>query len=133
MSQISQIIFGEKKTVTWRNFSCLYRISTIYGVLLKFMPFFFQIYVEKNLCEENLCGEKMTNLRSEFPNTLHIHTISSRNSWMMLIPNINSNFKSLLISNICPNSKFWLHVDPTPGTQLFSFPQIRTQSNWCKF
>ena len=50
----------------WRNFSFLYRIWTIYGVLSKFMPFWFQIYVEKNLCGENLCGEKMTNMRSDW-------------------------------------------------------------------
>ena len=28
------------------------------------MPFLFQIYVEKNLPGENLCGEKMTNMSS---------------------------------------------------------------------
>ena len=33
----------------WRNFSFLYRIWTIYGVLSKFMPFLFRIYVKKNL------------------------------------------------------------------------------------
>ena len=29
------------------------------------MPFLFQIFVEKNLRGENLCGEKMTNMRSD--------------------------------------------------------------------
>ena len=29
-----------------------------------YMPFLFQICVEKNLCGENLCGQKMTNMRS---------------------------------------------------------------------
>ena len=48
------------KTVMWRNFSFLYRIWTIYGALSKFITLLFQIYVEKNLC-----GEKMTNMRSE--------------------------------------------------------------------
>ena len=34
--------------------------------LSKFMPFLFKIYVEKNLRGENLCGEKMTHMRSEY-------------------------------------------------------------------
>ena len=61
-TNITNYICGEKN-VMWRNFSFLYRIWTIYGVLLKFMSFLFQIYVEKNLCGENLCGEKITNMR----------------------------------------------------------------------
>ena len=63
VTDITDFIRGEK-TVMWRNFSFLYRIWTIYGVLSKFMSFLFQIYVEKNLCGENLCGEKMTSKRS---------------------------------------------------------------------
>ena len=58
LSRISRIIFVEKKVAMWRNFSFLYWIWTIYGVLSKFMPFLFQIYVEKNLCGENMCEEK---------------------------------------------------------------------------
>ena len=55
-------LYSWKKTVMWRNFSFLYRIWTIYGVLSKFMPFLFKIYVEKNLCGENLCEGRMTNI-----------------------------------------------------------------------
>ena len=59
VTNITNYICGEK-TVMWRNFSFLYRIWTIYGVLSKFMLFLFRLYVEKNLCGKNLCGEKMT-------------------------------------------------------------------------
>ena len=56
-----------EKSVMWRNFRFLWRIWTIYGVLSKFMRFLFQISVEINLRGENLCGEKMTNMRSATP------------------------------------------------------------------
>ena len=55
-------LYSWRKTAMWRNFSFLYRIWTIYGVLSKFMPFLFKIYVEKNLCGENLCEGRMTNI-----------------------------------------------------------------------
>ena len=37
---------------------------------MKFLPFLFQIYVEKNLCGENLCGEKKINMGPNFLGTL---------------------------------------------------------------
>jgi len=41
----------------------------------------FQIYVEKNLCGENICGEKMTNMRSgdfvKLCTTRHIWLVAS--------------------------------------------------------
>ena len=65
LSQISQIIYVEK------NLSCG-EISDFYKeceqlieFLSKFMPFFVQICVEKNLAQKCVCGEKMTNMRSE--------------------------------------------------------------------
>ena len=59
VTDITNHIRGEK-TVMWRNLVFLWRIWTIDGVLSKFLPFLFQIYVEKNLRGENVCGEKMT-------------------------------------------------------------------------
>ena len=58
-----------RKTVMWRNFSFLYIMWTIYGVLSKFMPFLFQIYVEKNLCGD------MTNMRSNHHHHRHHYNL----------------------------------------------------------
>ena len=53
---ITKYICGEK-TVMWRNFSFLYRIWTIYGVLSKFMPFCSKSMWRK-ICAEKICVEK---------------------------------------------------------------------------
>ena len=55
LSRISRIIFVEKK-LSCGEISAFYtEFEQFYGVLSKFMPFLFQIYVEK----------KMTNMRSD--------------------------------------------------------------------
>ena len=48
----------EKFQLSIQNLNNLWSFIEVYAVL-------FQIYVEKNLCRENLCGEKMTNMRSD--------------------------------------------------------------------
>ena len=41
--------------------------------LSKFMPFFVQICVEKNLAQKCVCGEKMTNIRYDHHHYHHHH------------------------------------------------------------
>ena len=85
LSRISRIKFVEKKYAMWRNFSFVYRIWTIYGILSKFMLFLFHIYVEKNLWGENLCGERMTNMR---PDLMRIEvTILWQSPWYLTLNN----------------------------------------------
>ena len=56
VTDITDFIRGEK-TVMWRNFSFLYRIWTIYGVLSKFMPFCSK-FMWRKICAEEICVEK---------------------------------------------------------------------------
>ena len=63
LSQISQIISAEKKLSCGEIWSFYKKNWTICRVSSKFMTSLFQIYVNKNVRGENLCGEKMTNMR----------------------------------------------------------------------
>ena len=64
LSRTSRIIFVEKKYVTWRNVSFLYRNWTIYGVYQSLCCFCSKICGEKSV-RWKMCGEKMTNMRSD--------------------------------------------------------------------
>ena len=59
----------------WRNFSFLYWIWTIYGVLSKFRPFLFQIYVEKICVEQNDKYEVCQTYISKFKFIGHLQKI----------------------------------------------------------
>ena len=49
----------------------------------KFMPFFVQICVEKNLAQKCVCGEKMTNMRSGTPqfHTKNVVNVAAKFFW----------------------------------------------------
>ena len=53
VTNITNYICGEK-TVMWRNFSFYTEFEQFMEFLSKFTPYLFQIYVEKNLCGDNL-------------------------------------------------------------------------------
>ena len=66
-SQISQIIFAEKKMSGGEilgNFGKFWEFLRIFGKFWEILPQFTHFHVEKNWAQKYTCGEKMTNMRS---------------------------------------------------------------------
>ena len=73
LSRISRIIFVKKK-LSCGEISAFYtEFEQFMEFLSKFMPFFVQICVEKNLAQKCVCGEKMTNIRYDHHHYHHHH------------------------------------------------------------